>query len=252
MGNTFRFILFGPTVYLVLGLLLALLLRNGGRATSGFRAVFILPYVLATVGVGTIWRWVLNDRAGPIAQLLDVFGINSPQWLFDPKWAMIAIAAATTWQALGFGMAIYFAGLQDIPKQLYEAAGLDGATPFQRFRYVTLPQLSPIILFLTVTALISALQLYDPVVAMTGDGFGGTAAAGGPQDSTRTIVLYLYNQMFQYNESISGLGYASTIAWFLAIVTIVFTVAQWMLFQRRRSRGERRPRRGLLRRKAGA
>ena len=236
LANTLRFVLFGTTGFLVLALLMALLLRSGRGGTGGYRALFILPFVLSAAGVGTIWRWVLNDRAGPIAQALDIFGIDSPQWLFDPKWAMIAIAIATTWQSLGFGMAILLAGLQDIPEHLYEAARLDGASRLQQFRYVTLPDLAPVLLFLTVTSLIAALQLYDPVVAMTVDGFGNTAAAGGPQDSTRTIVLYLYNQMFQYNEAISGLGYASTIAWFLALITIGFTAAQWLIFQSRNFR----------------
>lgn len=232
LGNTVRFILFGTLSYLVLALVVALMLRAAKRGAKVYRAVFIFPYILSAVAVGAMWRWVLDSRAGPIAEALGLFGIQSPDWLFQPEWAMIAIALTTTWQALGFGAAIYLAGLQDIPPELYEAAKVDGATAWQRFRYVTLPQLSPVLLFLMVTAVIGALQLYDPVVAMTGDGFGNSAAAGGPQDSTRTLVLYMFNQMFQYNERISGMGYAATLGWFLAIVTAIITAVQWVVVRR--------------------
>lgn len=233
LGNTLRFILFGTLGYLAVALMLALLLNRSGPGVRMYRALFILPFVLSTAGIGTIWRWVLSDKTGPVDQALSAIGIEAPKWLFDPSWAMVAIAVATTWQALGFGMAIYLAGLQDVPPHLYEAARLDGANAWQRFRYVTLPHLAPVMLFLTVTSVIGALQLYDPVVAMTADGFGLTGSAGGPQNSTRTMVLYIYNQMFQYNEAISGMGYASTLAWLLVIVTVGFTAVQWVLFRAR-------------------
>lgn len=236
LGNTLRFILYGTLGYLLLALALALVLNRRRRGVTAYRAIYILPFVLSTAGVGTIWRWVLADGTGPVSQLFDLVGMNAPLWLFSPAWAMVAIAVATTWQSLGFGMAIYLAGLQDIPAQLYEAARLDGANSWQRFKFVTFPHLSPVMLFLTVTSVVGALQLYDPVVAMTTDGFGLTAAAGGPQNSTRTMVLYIYNQMFQYNEAISGMGYASTLAWFLVIITVAFTAIQWLVFHARNIR----------------
>jgi multiple sugar transport system permease protein len=238
LWNTVKFILVGTTSYLILALLVALVVNRAGRAFTAYRALFVLPFVLSTVAVGTSWRWVLDAQAGPVAQGLGALGIQSPQWLFDPTWAMIAIAMATTWQSLGFGMTVYLSRLKDIPRELYEAAAVDGARAWHRFRYVTFPQLSAVTFFLIVTSLIGALQLYDPVVAMTTDGFGNVSSAGGPQNSTRTILLYLYNQMFQYNERLSGMGYAAAIAWFLALLTLVITSIQfavgrrWVFYER--------------------
>lgn len=232
LWNTGRFIMVGTTSYLVLALLVALLLNARGRRVRVYRTLFVLPFALSAISNGVIWRWVLDPTGGPVAQVVGWFGATSPQWLFEPRWAMIAIAVATTWQSLGFGMTVYLAGLQGIPRVLYEAAEIDGAGRWARFWHITFPQLSPVIFFLTVTSLIGALQLYDPVVAMTVDGYGNVAAAGGPQDSTRTVVLYMYDQMFAYNERLSGLGYAAAIAWFLAILTLVVTVVQWTLSRR--------------------
>jgi multiple sugar transport system permease protein len=121
--------------------------------------------------------------------------------------------------------------LQGIPSQLYEAAKVDGASALSRFRRITIPLLSPTILFLMITSFIGAFQLYDPVVVMT-DAGASIGGAGGPEDSTRTIVLYLYNQMFQYSEHQSGLGYAATIAWMLAALIFVVTLVQWIVARR--------------------
>ncbi|MCZ7544946.1 MAG: sugar ABC transporter permease [Anaerolineae bacterium] len=225
--NTVKFILTGTTSFLVLSLLVALLLSRKAKGNFVFRALFVLPWVLSSVALGTTWKWLLNTRSGPLTQAVELFGIKSPDWLLDPQWAMIAIAMATTWQALGYGMTVYLAGLQGISDELYDAAKVDGANGWHRFRYVTFPMLSPTTFFLTVTSLIAAFQLYDAVVTMTS---GGVAVApGGPKDSTRTIVLYLYNQMFQYSERMSGLGYAATIAWMLAILIFIVTIIQWRL-----------------------
>ncbi len=145
----------------------------------------------------------------------------------DPRYAMYAIAMATVWHALGYGMAIYLAGLRGISEDLYEAATVDGADALQRFWHVTLPSISPVTFFLLVTTLIAAFQLYDPVIAMTSP--GPLDPAGGPQGSTRTIVIYLTLHMFHYSETISGLGYAATIGWALALLIFAVTLVQWRL-----------------------
>jgi multiple sugar transport system permease protein len=225
LWNTVRFILTGTTAFLILSLLVALAVNQSTRGMSLFRTAFFVPWVLSQVAVGTTWKWLYNTRSGPIVQAFRLFGLRSPDWLLDARYAMIAIAIALTWQALGFGMTVYLAGLQSIPGHLYDAAKVDGANAWQRFRYVTFPSLSPVIFFLTVTSLIAAFQLYDPVVMMTSGGVG--IAPGGPQDSTRTIVLYLVNQMFSYSERLSGLGYAAAIAWMLAGLIFVVTIIQW-------------------------
>ena len=226
LWNTVRFILTGTSAFLVLSLAVAVLVNHGRYGISLIRTLFFLPWVLSQVAVGSTWKWLFNTRSGPIVQLFRLFGARSPEWLLDARYAMIAIAIAATWQALGFAMTVYLAGLQGIPSHLYDAAKVDGANAWQRFRYVTLPSLSPVIFFLTVTSLIAAFQLYDPVVMMTSGGVG--IQPGGPKDSTRTIVLYLVNQMFNYNEKLSGLGYAATIAWVLAALIFAVTIVQWV------------------------
>jgi len=137
----------------------------------------------------------------------------------------------TTWQTIGYGMTLYVSALQGVPASLLEAATIDGANRWQRFRHVTVPMISPTVFFLTVTSLIGAFQLFDPVVAMT-SASAGPATAGGPSNSTRTIVLYMYNQMFNYSERISGLGYAAALAWMLALIIFLITAAQFALSRR--------------------
>jgi multiple sugar transport system permease protein len=166
--------------------------------------------------------------------LFGLFGGQSPDWLLDANFAMLAIAIMTTWQGLGYGLTIFMAGLHGIPDQLYEAAKVDGANGWDCFRFVTMPLLSPTVLFLTVTSFIAAFQLFDPVVAMTSS-TAGISDAGGPNDSTRTIVLYLYNQLFQYTEHVSGAGYGAVIAWVLAVIIFIVTAIQlvlsrWLVF----------------------
>ncbi|WP_329173039.1 carbohydrate ABC transporter permease [Streptomyces sp. NBC_01477] len=231
LWNTVKFILTGTTSFLVCSLAAALITYRPRRGVAFYRAMLFLPYVLSQIAVGIVWRWMFNTESGPINRLFEVFGLNGPQWLLDPRTAMPAIALVTTWQGLGYGMTLFVASLHGVPQALLEAARIDGTNAWQRFRHVLLPMISPTVLFLMVTSLIGALQLFDPVVAMTTSD-GGIAVAGGPDDSTRTVVLYMYNQMFNYNERLSGLGYAAAIAWVLALLTFVLTLGQWLLGKR--------------------
>jgi multiple sugar transport system permease protein len=229
LWNTVRFILVGTTSFLVLSLVAALLTFTPRRFVGVYRAALFLPYVLSQIAVGVVWRWMFNTQSGPVAALWEVLGGTSPDWLLDPATAMPSIAMVTTWQTIGYGMTLYVAALQGVPTSLLEAATIDGANRWQRFRHVTVPMISPTVFFLTVTSLIGAFQLFDPVVAMTGASAGsaGPAAAGGPSNSTRTIVLYMYNQMFNYDERISGLGYAAALSWMLALLIFIVTAVQF-------------------------
>lgn len=231
LWNTVKFILWGTTSFLVLSMFAALLTMTARRGVAFYRALLFLPYVLSQIAVGIVWRWMFNSQSGPINAALAVFGINGPDWLLSPATAMPAIAIVTTWQGLGYGMTLYVAALQGVPTTLPEAAMIDGANAFQRFRHVLLPLISPTVLFLMVTSLIGALQLFDPVVAMTSSG-AGIGQAGGPDDSTRTVVLYMYNQLFNNAERLSGIGYAAAIAWMLALLTFLITLIQWLLSRR--------------------
>jgi len=225
LKNTIKFIVTGTTSFLLISLGMAVLLSGGRRGMTPFRVMFFLPWILSQVAVGIAWTWMFNTRTGPVARAIGFFGVKSPNLLLEPRWAMVAIAMVTTWQGIGFGMTIFLAGLQGIPRDLYDAARVDGASAWQRFTSITFPLLSPTTFFLMITSFIGAFQLYDAVVVMTGNASG--TQPGGPNDSTRTIVLYLYNQMFQYSEHISGIGYASTIAWLLAALIFTITMVQW-------------------------
>lgn len=231
LWNTVKFILVGTTSFLVFSLVAALITYTPRRFVGVYRAAIFLPYVLSQIAVGIVWRWMFNSQTGPVTLAVELFGLNSPDWLLDPTTAMASIAIVTTWQALGYGMTLYIAGLQGVPPSLIEAATIDGANWLQRFFRIILPMISPTVLFLMITSLIGALQLFDPVVAMTSS-TSGPATAGGPSNSTRTIVLYMYNQMFNYNEALSGLGYAAAIAWMLALLTFVITAAQFLASRR--------------------
>ncbi len=229
--NTGKFILLGTSSFLVFSLLAALITYTPRRFVGVYRAALFLPYVLSQIAVGVVWRWMLNTQSGPVTVGVELLGVDSPDWLLDPATAMLSIAMVTTWQGVGYGMTLYLAGLSGVPDTLIEAARIDGANAVQRFFHVVLPLISPTVFFLTVTSLIGALQLFDPVIALTSSS-SGAATAGGPDNSTRTIVLYMFNQLFNYSEAKSGLGYAAALAWMLALLTFVITGIQFLLSRR--------------------
>lgn len=231
LWNTTKFILLGTTSFLLFSLVAALLTFTPRRFVGVYRAAMFLPYVLSQIAVGVVWRWLLNSQTGPVSVGLQQLGIPAPDWLLDPKTAMFSIAAMTTWQGIGYGVTLYIAGLQGVPESLVEAARIDGANWLQRFWNIVLPLISPTVFFLTVTSLIGALQLFDPIVAMTTSN-SGAASAGGPDNSTRTIVLYMYNQLFNLSEAKSGLGYAAAIAWMLALITFLISGFQFLIGRR--------------------
>lgn len=231
LWNTVKFILFGTTSFLFFSLIAALLTYTPRRFVGAYRAALFLPYVLSQIAVGIVWRWMFNSQTGPVTLGVELFGLDSPDWLLDPSTAMISIALVTTWQGIGYGMTLYIAALNGVPESLLEAARIDGAGPIRRFWSVMLPLISPTVFFLVVTSMIGALQLFDPVVAMT-SASSAVGAAGGPDNSTRTVVLYMYNQMFNLNERISGIGYAAAIAWMLALLTFAITAIQFLIGRR--------------------
>ena len=229
--NTGKFILLGTTSFLLFSLIAALITYTPRRFVGVYRAIIFLPYVLSQIAVGVVWRWMFNTESGPLTVVLEAVGIRSPDWLLDPATAMTSIAIMTTWQGIGYGLTLFVAGLSGVPEPLIEAARIDGANVVQRFFHIILPLISPTVFFLTVTSLIGALQLFDPVVAMTSSS-AGVAGAGGPDNSTRTIVLYMYNQLFNLSEAKSGLGYAAALAWMLAFLTFLITAIQFAVGRR--------------------
>ena len=195
---------------LILGLMIALLLNRPIRGIGIFRTIFYLPSVLTGVAYVVMWMWIFNPQVGLINTLLKTFGIQGPRWLLDPKWALWALVLMSIFQ-VGRSMVIYLAGLQDVPKELHEAASIDGANAWSRFWKITLPLLTPSILFNLIFGMIMTFQSFTNVYIATN---------GGPLDSTLFYVLYLYQKAFSLLE----MGYASAMAWILFLMVLVLTI----------------------------
>ncbi len=171
-------VLYLPLVF-VGGLGIALALNRGVRFIGLLRAMYFVPVVTSWVVVALMWKWLLNPGSGVVNTVLGVVGIDGPGWWTDPTWAMPAIVLATAWKDLGFVMVIFLAGLQSIPEDYHEAAMVDGASGWHRFRHITLPLLSPASFFVLTISLINGFQVFDQVFVMTG---------GGPAGSTTVLV----------------------------------------------------------------
>ncbi len=200
-------------VQLPLALGLAIILAQKLRGAVLFRLIFFLPFVLAEVAAGLIWRFMYDGNYGLIAEVYSWFGAEAPHLLGDRVWAIYAILAVVVWKYFGFHLMIYIAGLQVIPRELYEAAHIDGANRWQVMRYVTIPSLAPTIRLSVFFAVIGALQLFDMVMAMT--------PQGGPGNSTLTMVSFLY--LFGIGRMEIGFGSAAGVVLFIICVVFAFT-----------------------------
>ena len=202
-----------PTLALALGL--ALILNQSwlkGRAL--FRTIYFLPVVSSLVAVGFVWRWLLEPSFGLVNYLLRLIYIKGPGWLASPTWALPGIMLMSLWRDLGFYMVIFLAGLQTIPRELHEAATVDGANAWQRFWKITLPLLNPTIVFATVIGIIGGLQLFTAVYVMTSS---TTLLPGGPLNSTRPMVLHIVESAFRSQN----IGYASAAAFVLFVMILI-------------------------------
>lgn len=224
LWNTLYMVLFGLPLSMAVGLGLAFLLNQKLRGMSIYRTVFYLPSIVPVVATSILWLWLLNPEMGLVNAGLAKVGIRGPGWMVAPAWAKPAMILMGLW-GVGSAMIIYLAGLQDVPQSLYEAAALDGAGPWARLRHVTLPMLSPILLFNLIMGLIGFFQYFTQVYVMT----NGT---GGPQDATLFYALRLFQSAFiDFN-----MGYASAMAWVLFGITItcalvIFrTSARWVYY----------------------
>jgi multiple sugar transport system permease protein/sn-glycerol 3-phosphate transport system permease protein len=187
LWNTLYFTVAAVGLSLVLGLLVALLLNQRLHLRDAARAVVFAPFMLSGAAIGIVWAYIFDPRFGILAEILGWIGLRSPDWLNRPEWAMPAVIIVYVWKNLGFTAVIFLAGLQAIPQDLYDAAKVDGANVFWRFRSVTLPMLSPIAFFLVVTSILSTFQSFDIIRIMT---------RGGPVDATNTLIYYIYEQGF--------------------------------------------------------
>jgi multiple sugar transport system permease protein len=198
---------------LILALFLAILLNQRIRGLSFFRSVFFIPSVVPAVASAVLWLWLLNPRVGLINTLLTGAGLPRVPWLSSPTWIKPAFILMSLW-GVGWTTVIFVAGLQDIPRHLYEAAEIDGAGLWSRFRHVTVPLLSPTIFFNLVMGIIGSLQIFGPAFIIN------RGPTGGPQNSALFYVLYLFRQGFQYFE----MGYASALAVVIFLVILALTM----------------------------
>jgi multiple sugar transport system permease protein len=208
-----------PTV--ALSLLLAIAVNQKLRGVVLFRTLSFLPVISPPVVIAILWSWLYNQQYGLINAVLDRLALPPAPWLTDPSTAMPSIMIVSIWSGLGYNMVLFLAGLQGIPRELYEAAEIDGAGTWSRFRHVTLPLLSPTTFFILVLAMIGAFQLFDYVFILT-------SGSGGPMYSTLSIVLYIYQMAFQNFK----LGYASSIAYVLFVIIALVTFVQFRLQRR--------------------
>lgn len=211
--NTFYFTIASVLLTSLLGLAGALLLNQPLRGRTAARTVIFSPTVLSGVAIGIVWIYIFDPRYGLIDAMLHWVGLNSPQWLISPTWAMPAVILVYTWRNVGYAVVIFLAGLQGIAPELYEAARVDGADAWNRFWHITLPGLSPMMFFLALTNTLTSFQAFDIIKTMTD---------GGPVNATNTLVYYLYEQGFiAFNAGKSGMA-----AVLLFVLLLAFTVIQ--------------------------
>ncbi len=213
--NTFYAAL-GIPFGMVIALFIAIALNQKVKGLSLFRTAFFLPTVCSIVAISLLWKWIFNSDFGLLNVLLGYVGITGPPWLSDENWAMPAMIIQGVWGGLGINMILYLAALQSVPKNLYEAADIDGANSWQKLRYVTIPSISPTTFFILITSIIGALQDFQRFMIMT---------EGGPNYSTTTVVYYLFLNAFRYME----MGYASAMAWVLGIIILIITLINFKL-----------------------
>jgi multiple sugar transport system permease protein len=224
---TLKYLLLSVPLYIICGLLLSLVLNLKIRGINVFRTILFFPSVLSGVAVAVLWVALLNPDVGAVNELLRAIGIdNPPRWLDSPTWAVPSVVLVGLW-GIGGGAIIYLAGLQNIPAQLYEASLLDGAGPWQRFRYVTLPMITPTLLFVLLTSLIEAFQVFDIAFVLSRGGQGGLG------DSLQFYLINLWNEAFVNSQY----GYASAMAWVLvvaaaAVILVIFrTSGRWVYYE---------------------
>jgi multiple sugar transport system permease protein len=222
---TMKWILLSTPLFLTGGLLISLLLNQKYFGMNVFRTILYIPAVVSGVAVAVLWLQLLNPELGAVNYVLTTLGVdNPPYWLEDPKWAMPAVVLMGLWGVGGTAI-IYLAGLQNIPPHLYEAATIDGAGAWGKFRYVTLPMLSPTIFFLVLNAVIDALLIFGPLFVLTA---GGTGGVGGPDNSLLFYMLYLYRVAF-----VQGfMGYGTALAWILTIIGVLMVFVMMKLERR--------------------
>jgi len=222
LGNTLYFVLVGGPLSVAASLVAAMLVSSKlARFPGLYRSIFFMPVVTTLVAVAIVWRYLYHPQYGLLNWALGAVGVPAVDWLGDPHWAMFAIIVMAVWKNFGYNMLIFVAGLQSIPEELYEAAHLDGAGGWARFRHITLPSLGPTFLFVGVMTMIGNFQLFAEPYVMT---------QGGPMGATRTVVLLMYEEGFRWWR----MGMGAALAFVLFVIMLAGTMVQMRLQRERR------------------
>ena len=217
---TLYYVLLNIPLQTVLALVMAVMLNSKRKGMGIYRVLFVAPYLSTPVAMAVIWYWVFDPKLGAVNAVLAHVGINGPQWLSSSGWAMPIVAFVNIWQYVGYNMLFFLAGLQAIPKQLYEAADLDGAGPFRQFFRISLPLLNSTMLFVLVTGVIGSFQVFDTLYVLT---------QGGPGNSTEVLNL----KIFQVAFTDFRLGEAAAMSVVLFGMILVFSIGQFLFFKNR-------------------
>lgn len=208
--------LFTVPICMAISLVLAVVIDKSVYMKSFFKVAFFMPYISSVVAIAVVWQVLFHPSAGPINQTLMALGISDPpKWIADPNFALLSVMLIQIWISVGFNLIIYIAGLQSIPKELYEAAEMDGANAWVKFRQITFPMVSPTSFFLLITGIIATFKVFDLIAVLT---------KGGPLHSTSMIVWHLYDTAFVNLD----IGYSSAMAVILFFIVFFITILQWI------------------------
>jgi multiple sugar transport system permease protein len=219
LGRTLRYAITVVPLSVIGSLALAMLLNQGYRMTSIYRTLFFLPSLTPSVALAILWVWLFQPQLGPVNYALGQLGIRGPGWFNSPQWALPSMVIISLWGSFGgTHMLIFLSALQGVPQELYDAADVDGAGRWRKFLNVTLPMISPSLLFNLIMGVIGAMKVFT---------LAYVATQGGPARATWFYALHLYTVTFQYFE----MGYGAALAWFFAFIVIVITLIQFRMSQ---------------------
>ncbi len=219
--NTLYYTAVSVPLNIILALSVALLLNQHIKGIDAYRVIYFIPVITSINAISIVWKLIYHPSWGLLNKFLESMGIPGQRWLLDPKWAMLSIIIMSVWKGLGYNVIIFLTGLKNIPTHLYEAATVDGATRWHKFRHVTWPLLSPVTFFVLVMSVIGSFQVFAQIYMMT--------PGGGPMNSTTTIVFYLYKVGFGDFH----FGYAAAIAFELFIMIFALTLIQKLVVEKR-------------------
>ncbi len=220
LGNTFKYMFFTVVLSVGIALVLAEYLKSKTKINAFMQGVVFTPYVVSLVSISFIWMWLMDSDYGFLNYLLELVGLSPVKWLDDPNIALNSIIMVSTWKSIGYNTIIILSAMHAVPKELYEAASLDGSSKIKTYFKITLPMISPSVFFLTIMNIISSFKVFDTISIMT---------QGGPMNSTNTIVFNLYEHGFRFYK----IGYASAMGVVLLVILTVCTVVYFKLLSKK-------------------